>query len=1042
MNRREFLKASAFAPAVGAMGTTTGHGAPHSSVRWEQRLDGRWYFHPEHTLAKGAQPQSPELRDERWPDIDVPSFWRPIEYWLWDPQDGASMEYTRGELNRVSKYKFDAYATRAGWYRRWVALPKDVEGKRLWVKFWAVAMIAEVWWNGQPVGSHLGMFGPFECEVTHAVRPGLNLITVFVAGGRYAGQADMETLKARGVTVDVSSPWLDDLPQSVFWMCGKKGGGGIWQSVKLTASDDIRIDDVFFQPRLDGARIEVSVSNGIAQHSTRLLRYTLSDFKSGTILAQENKPIQISLSSHQRKTITYDTAQVTPKLWCPESPNLYWLSVELWDGSRKTDEVRHAVGFRTFEVRGTDFYLNDKPYYLRGATQPPYGLAPCDAALARRYFELLRAGNQMITAFNETGGNDIWAHAADVIGIGILDQGPWTWAFSGDTAVPPKAQIDVWKKIHSEMVLAVRNHPSILFRSINDEMWFFYHPPRALGTPASHGTYGDQNRERRLKKWQIVSDVIKLTRSLDPTRPICASGGYARTAEEWKELEPLGIDDGDFDNIHVFNGTYGPSYLCLDVERDIVQRYSMGKRPLISDQAGTGYPDNDIGFATRGYVDKVRSTEAWVGNKVYDPRLSFLDINGQIIKEGYEKIRRNKSLIGGWLIFSNCQWFLNVYDARRIRPFHQIYDGVTHALQPVLVSLESANRHFVTGESFKTHIYVVHDDIERGTLVNIHVRWAWKDGKGNSLLEGQTELPNVSYYNTARAEVELACPAALPESLTRGRLCLELFTGRESLAHNEYPVTLAEKQWFQAQANEHLDVLVLGDTPIVRDALRNIHIAPRVNDKANWDRVEIHTLAIVTSKYPSENLKSELNALHEFVARGGFVVFQNPVPEQTEVLGFQVYDISSYFLANIWDTPDGAWGAEYVDLDKSHPLAAGLDPVYDMRWWNSNDGVGQRVSDSILAISGQNLMPGPLHILKAEANTLCNYVAPHGYYNAPWDFLRLFQRPAVVEARLGKGAIIISTLRLAPDPISGRFLLNLIRYSQSHGNEGERARYF
>ena len=1042
MNRRDFLKASTLVPAASAMETALCRRSPHSTVRWEQELDGRWYFHPEHTLPKLDQPRSPELRDESWPEIDVPNFWRPIEYWLWDPTDGASMNYSRREMDRVSKYRFDGYATRAGWYRRWIELPKGMEGKRLFLKFWAVAMIAEVWWNGHPVGSHLGMFGPFECEVTPAVRRGLNLLTVFVAGGRYASYGDMKTLKARGVTVDVASPWLDDLPQSVFWMCGKEGGGGIWQSVYLTACDNVRVENIFFQPRLDGARIEVTVDNGNAQPAARQLRYTLSDYKTGAVLTQEDKPIEVSLLSNQKKTNTFDTARVAPKLWSPEEPNLYWLSVELWDGSHKTDEVRHAVGFRTFEVRGTNFFLNDKPYYLRGATQPPYGLAPWDAGLAYRYFELLRAGNQMITAFNETGGNDIWAHAADVVGIGILDQGPWTWALSGDTPIPPNAQVDAWKKIHSEMVLAVRNHPCILLRSINDEMWFFYHPPRALGTPANHGEYGDKNRERRLKKWQLVSDVIKLTRRLDPTRPICVSGGYARTAEEWKELEPLGIDDGDFDNIHVFNGTYGPSYLCLDVKRDIENRYSLGERPLITDQAGTGYPDNDIGFATKGYIDTVRSTEAWVGDKAYDPRLPFLDVNGQIIKEGYEKIRRHKSIIGGWLIFSNCQWFLNVYDARRIKPFPQIYDSAKHALEPVLVSLESGNRHFVAGDSFATRIYIVHNDIRRTTLKNLHVGWVWTDDKRNSLSQGQAALPDVDYYNTVYAEVELPLPAALPETFTRGCLRLELVSGREPISRNQYPVIVAEPRWFQARTDEHLDVLVLGDAPSVRGALRNILVTPRLESKARWDSIDTRTLAIVTSEYPSENLRAEVDALRQFVVRGGVVLFQNPILAQAEILGLQIHSIPAYFLSDIWDTPDGAWGAEYIDLGKSHPLADGLDPVYDMRWWNSDDAAGPRVSDSILATSGQGVTPGPILVLKTKATTLCNYVAPHGYYNAPWDFPRLFQRPAVVEADLGKGAIIISTLRLAPDPISSRFFLNLVRYSQSRGNQGERTRYF
>ena len=88
MNRREFLKASAAAPAVAAM-ASDGEDR-RANVRWEQKLDGVWYFHPEQSLARGVYPQDPHVRDEGWPEIDVPNFRRPVEYWLWDGRDGAS----------------------------------------------------------------------------------------------------------------------------------------------------------------------------------------------------------------------------------------------------------------------------------------------------------------------------------------------------------------------------------------------------------------------------------------------------------------------------------------------------------------------------------------------------------------------------------------------------------------------------------------------------------------------------------------------------------------------------------------------------------------------------------------------------------------------------------------------------------------------------------------------------------------------------------------------------------------------------------------
>jgi hypothetical protein len=72
MKRRDFLKVSSAAPAVAAM--VSGGEDRHSNVRWEQKLDGVWYFHPEQSLARGVQPQNPQVRDEGWPEIDVPNF--------------------------------------------------------------------------------------------------------------------------------------------------------------------------------------------------------------------------------------------------------------------------------------------------------------------------------------------------------------------------------------------------------------------------------------------------------------------------------------------------------------------------------------------------------------------------------------------------------------------------------------------------------------------------------------------------------------------------------------------------------------------------------------------------------------------------------------------------------------------------------------------------------------------------------------------------------------------------------------------------------
>jgi hypothetical protein len=653
----------------------------------------------------------------------------------------------------------------------------------------------------------------------------------------------------------------------------------------------------------------------------------------------------------------------------------------------------------------------------------------------------MKEGNQVISGFNETGANDVWSQAADVIGIGMIDNGAWTWAFQGDTD-PPQQLIDVWKKMHTEMVVAVRNHPSILARSINDEAWFHYMPPRALGFEAMKGGYFDENTERRHRKWLAVSEVIKLTRVLDPTRPIGASGGYSRTAREWAELEPLGIDDGDFDNIHVFNGTYGPSYLTLDVKRDIESRYSMGKRPLISDQAGTGYPDNDLGFPVDNYVDIVMSPQAWVGQYVYDERLSWQDINGQIIKEGYEKIRRDKSIIAGWLMFSNCQWFKNVYDAKTITPYPKIYHAAARALEPVLISLDTPNRHFIKGEKIRTRIVVAHDDVRRQDLKQLRLRWNWLDGSGKRMEGGESEFPSVVYHHTVAREVELLAPNQMDGLLIRGTLELELYSNRDRLSHNQYPVTLADQQWFQARLADNSSITVVGELPELQHSFRQLGIAPTVRSKIFVGEIAPNDLLIITPAADVHALAENRQELLKFCEGGGAVLFQNPSPPQAEFLGLMTEPIHLHFKRHVWDTPAGPWGAEYINVDRHHSLAAGLDPVFDMRGWNSSDERHPRVSDNIFSSPAGGTPGQQPSIFGKKATVLSTYVAPHGYFNAPFEYKELFERPVLLEAPVGKGLIVASAIRLAHDPISFRFLKNLIHYMQSGDNNGKRTRYF
>ena len=67
-----------------------------------------------------------------------------------------------------------------GCYRKSLFLPQAWLGKRVALEFQAAFQAAEVYVNGQLVGSHKGGYTPFAVDMTELLRPGENLVFVRV----------------------------------------------------------------------------------------------------------------------------------------------------------------------------------------------------------------------------------------------------------------------------------------------------------------------------------------------------------------------------------------------------------------------------------------------------------------------------------------------------------------------------------------------------------------------------------------------------------------------------------------------------------------------------------------------------------------------------------------------------------------------------------------------------------------------------------------------------------------------------------------------
>ena len=66
------------------------------------------------------------------------------------------------------------------WYRRTFTIPKAWKGRRVLLHFGAVDWQADIWVNDVKAGSHTGGYTPFSLDITDALKPGENTLSVKV----------------------------------------------------------------------------------------------------------------------------------------------------------------------------------------------------------------------------------------------------------------------------------------------------------------------------------------------------------------------------------------------------------------------------------------------------------------------------------------------------------------------------------------------------------------------------------------------------------------------------------------------------------------------------------------------------------------------------------------------------------------------------------------------------------------------------------------------------------------------------------------------
>src|SRR5271157_1006921 len=383
-------------------------------------LNGTWLFKPDPEPAFYRTDYS----DQDWKSIRVPSHWMMEGF---DSKNGV------------------------GGYRRHVEIPPSFRGRRVKLLFDGVYSGAEVWLNGQRVGSHEGGFSPFEVDITGAANiGGDNLLAVLVRENTLSSHLD-------------NMSYYANFPLT-----------GIFRKVTLLAIPETHVRRFHAQTKFDASYrdatviVDLSVENESArQAENSFLEFSLKSPR-GQLVALGSDRVALPLAPWSRLERRLEFRVSQPEHWEAEHPQLYTLSARLRNPDGVDEIVSRRMGFRQVDIRGTDLLINGVPVTLRGTNHydfhPLLGRA-ITPELTRRDLEMMKEANlDAIRTPTFPAVSELYDDA-DEMGFYVEDEAPFCWVDeSADLRYLP-----TFVQRTAEMIERDRSHPSVIYWSVGNE---------------------------------------------------------------------------------------------------------------------------------------------------------------------------------------------------------------------------------------------------------------------------------------------------------------------------------------------------------------------------------------------------------------------------------------------------------------------------------------------------------------------------------------------------------------------------------------------
>ena len=417
--------------------------AEEKESRFTESLNGLWKFH--YACNYGSAIPGFESADydcRSWEDIRVPAH---IQMEGYDVPQYANTQYPWEGHEEIAPGEIPEKFNPVASYVKYFEVPKSMKGRRLFISFQGAESGLALWLNGHFVGYSEDTFTPSEFELTDYVQEGENKLAVQVFKW-------------------TSSSWCEDQDFYRF--------SGIYRDVYLYTVPDVHIRDLRIR-----AVPDETLTKGILEICTE----AWGEGKAEICLTKDGQTFQGAFDLKDGG-ITMEIEN--PVLWSAEDPQLYDLTIQVYDRAGKLQEyIPERVGFRRFEMKDRIMTLNGKRIVFKGVNRHEFssvtGRHVSEEELIKDLKTMKQNNINAIRTCHYPDASLIY-RLCDEYGLYMIDEtnleshGSWDTVeasgdFSGVVPCDRPEWLDMMLDRANSMYQRDKNHPAILIWSCGNE---------------------------------------------------------------------------------------------------------------------------------------------------------------------------------------------------------------------------------------------------------------------------------------------------------------------------------------------------------------------------------------------------------------------------------------------------------------------------------------------------------------------------------------------------------------------------------------------